>query len=50
MNTTANCNELRKPYSAPEMEQLPVGSGNSLCVSGAGKEIDPGIIDNWGSF
>ena len=41
MNTTASCNEFRKPYLAPEIEQLPVDSGNSLCTSGHGGEIEP---------
>lgn len=50
MNTTASCNEFRKLYLAPEIEQLPVDSGNSLCTSGHGGEIEPGTLENWGNF
>ncbi|MBO4768538.1 MAG: hypothetical protein IKX03_04405 [Bacteroidales bacterium] len=50
MNTVTYCNELRRVYSAPEVEWLPVASGGCLCTSGYGGEIQPGTIDNWGTF
>ena len=50
MNTVTDFNALRNAYMAPEVEWLPVGSGGCLCTSGNGGEIQPGTIDNWGTF
>ena len=40
----------RRPYQCPAVEQVPAGPCFSLCTSVESDEVDPGEIDNWGTF
>ena len=40
----------RSPYSRPTAEQVFMDSCSTLCVSGEGDVVEPGTIDNWGTF
>ena len=41
----------REPYEAPDLCVVPFEVGSTLCeTSGESDYIEPGTLDNWGTF